>query len=240
MGAATGGESGASTTRSQLQTGFLPSSPTNSSIPASAGPTTAHLLALFQECVDAGIWASLETQTWRGVVNVDFCCSIPAAGQPRARRKRKQRPRDAARTRQWKENRQKQRTQLSPSTPQVSSALPVAPSATVNGPATKTATATSTSPTAARSFAAVAAQPSQEVRTTPTPSAAAASTRQSKAKGINPVKRVKNTLAASRVSQRAAILSKKRTASAVPATSPNQVFEEDAPELLREKDGGRA
>jgi hypothetical protein len=52
------------------------------------------------------------------------------------------------------------------------------------------------------------------------------------------VKRVKNTLAASRVSQRAAILSKKRTASAVPATSPNQVFEEDAPELLREKDGG--
>jgi len=230
MGAATGGSH-------HLQTGFHPSPPTTSSTPPPAGPTTARLLALFKECVDSGIWASLETVTRQGVINVDFCCSIPAAVQPRARQKKKQRPRNAARTRQWRETRQQHRTQHSPATAQVTSALPVAQPATVNGPAT------SASPTAALSFAAVAAQPAQEVVATPTPSAtptpAAASSRQPKAKGMHPVKCAKNTLAASRVSQRAAILSKKRAATAVTATPPpmNPVVEEDAPELLRGSDG---
>ena len=54
------------------------------------------------------------------------------------------------------------------------------------------------------------------------------------------VKRAKNTLAASRVSQRAALLTKKRAAAAVKIASTPDAAEETAPETLRGAEGATA
>ena len=81
MGASTGGDGGASGGGiQQCLTGQPPH--TNTSIPAVTGPTLSRLQALFAECVDNGVWASLETVKKRGSVRVEFFCSITTAVLP--------------------------------------------------------------------------------------------------------------------------------------------------------------
>ena len=255
MGTSTGGESGTSSggiTQQQPTGQRLPPS-TNSSTPPSTGPTTSRLLTLFKECVDHGVWASLETVERRGIISVEFCCRLQSTGCPAPLYRRQNRPnakkrqRNAERTRGWRDSRQQQRPHPPSNSAPDTVAPPVADSATVNGPSPLTG-----SPTAARSFAVVAAQPAREVMTKPTPTAAsavktaksaAAGARGSKARGTHPVKRAKSTLASSRVSQRAALLTKKRALTTAETETPlpfNTVEEESAPEVLRGTDGETA
>jgi hypothetical protein len=223
MESSTGGDSGTpggGITQHQL-TGQ--SSPLFSSTLPAAGLDPSRLLALFKECVDNGVWASLETIRRRGAVSVEFCCRLEATTSassdqaPSTRRRNRpnarKRARNVERTREWRESRQ-QCSQQPPAS-------------------------------AARSFAAVAAQP-VPVQTATTSTAAdakavkavpptAAGNKRQKAKGPNPTKRAKSILVASRTSQRAAILSKKRAA----ATNDKEKAGA-TPESLRGIDGIKA
>ena len=202
------------------------------------------------------MWATLETYKRRGEVSVDFCCRLRVAPHTtadattadRGLSGRRHKPgrksaRDAERTREWKEARRKHGSSA-PVSSSKTAALPVATPAAVNRPALDTGKLTD-----ARSFAEVAAQPSNKATDMPAATAKtvndelspSAGPKGPKASGLHPKKRAKTTLAASRVSQRAALLSKKRTAAATsaPATSDSD-GEDAAPELLRGTDGERA
>lgn len=224
----TGGEGGASCggiRRQSLTSQLPPRPPPVCSTSQSSGPTTSRLFALFEECVNHGVRAKLETYRQQGVICVDFSCHI-LAGEPAERannRMSKRRQWNRERTKKWRKEK-KQRTAPLSSTP----AAPMA----VNGTA------------AARSFAEVVAQPasvekvdtiatSQAVRTAET---AATGQRLQKAMQPNPKKVAKTALAASRVSQRAALLLKKRAAAVVEtpaATTSAAVDNEATPEILR-------
>ena len=250
-----GGDSGASGgCISQHQ--LAGQSPHSFSTRPAAGLTHSRLLDLFQECVDNGFWASLETNRRRGgAVVVDFRCRIEATSSaavnqaPSSRRRRsrpnqRKRARNMERTREWRETRQQHRQHPPPAS---TISPPAAKTATVEGPITGEITA-------ARSFAAVAAQPVKEVPATATPAAGAqavktvlttvAGNRGPKATGSNPTKRAKNIMVASRASQRAKILSKRRavTDTETPATPPKRNNKEEGatPEILRGIDGVRA
>jgi hypothetical protein len=206
-----------------------PPPPSNSPTSA-AGPTPSRLFSLFEECVANGVWASLETFTRRGEVCVDFSCRVRARAAPRTASNR-----NVERTKQWRESRQ-QRRRHSPPIPSTETAAPPA-SVAVNVSAQATST-----PAAARSFAEVAANPARGQKKTAAAKTvipatdAAAGIKGRAAKSVHPKKVAKTALAASRVSQRSAILSKKRAAAAsLPATSADDY--EAAPELLRGREG---
>ena len=214
------------------------------SIPPTTGPNTNRLLALFTECVESGVRATLETYKKRGAVHIDFFCSIVASPDANTRdnsnRRRKKRARNAARTREWKGAQQQQPRHLPPSAipTTATAALPAASTAAVEGQAPGTATP-------ARSFATVAAQAVQKELTATSAVKAVGSTaaglKESKTMAANPSIRVKKTLAASRASQRATILKKRREVAAAgpTATTPSDA-EETAPEVLRGTEGTRA
>ena len=241
---ATGGDGGASGGEPENParlTGPRPPPLNANSTPQTASLTTSRLFSLFEECVEHGIWARLETFKQRGVACVDFSCrlrtvcnptdesELPRARKPRSKRGRE---RNVARTKTWKQTRRQSRH--SPPT----QAAPPATTA-VNVPAL----GSSSSP-ARRSFAEVAAQPATSAAPNAVKAAemATAGRRGAKATLAHPKKVAKVALAASRVSQRAAVLAKKRavaetptaTASPSPFTSDN---EEVAPEILRGIEG---
>ena len=126
--------------------------------------------------------------------------------------------------------------------PTVTTSPPVASLATVKG-AEPTTTGKNT---VASSFAAVAALPSKSTATTEAVKVArpaAACSREQKATRTHPTKRAKSNLVASRASQRAAILSKRRAATnrETPALPPLEYKEGEAtPEILRGIDGVKA
>ena len=239
MGASGGGIWNQSSARQP--TGPLPHLPTSTS--QAAGPTPSRLLSLFEECVEHGIWATLETYKRRGKVSIDFCCSLNVVPTDHSSRRQKcgrKRARDVERTREWRVMRQQNRPSPPTSSPKMT-ALPAATPA-VNGPALDKGLIT-----AARSFAEVAAQPAMKKATDMPTTAktvkdaghAFANLRGRRAAGNHPTKRAKTTLAASRVSQRAAQLSKRRAeaAAVTSAPAPPESDEEDAaPEVLRGTD----
>ena len=72
----TRGEMGGVTGVSQL-TGLQSPPPSNSSTTqVAAGPTPSRLLSLFEECVEYGVWARLETYRKRGAVLIGFNCEL--------------------------------------------------------------------------------------------------------------------------------------------------------------------
>ena len=240
MVSSTGGDGGASSggVSNQHLTGQPPPPPSNSTLRA-AGPTPSRLLALFEECGQHGVWASLETYRSRGEVFYDFLCRVRAntrtVASSNRQRTEAERARNVERTRQWKENRRHPPPQPS------KEAAP--PASAVNVTASNTST-----PTTAKSFAEVAAEPSGGRRETITaetvkvvdPTTAGKKGR--KTTLAHPTKVAKTTLAASRMSQRAALLSKRRAAAAVaetPAPSPSSGAEDSRapPEVLRGTDG---
>ena len=167
---------------------------------------------------------------------MDFSCRVRACAraEPRAAPTN----RNVERTKKWRESRRRQqRHRPDPLNPSPPAAAPPAPEA-VNGPAQATST-----PAAARSFAEVAAVPACSTKATAiaktvnAANRAAAGSKARKATAAHPKKIAKSTLAASRVSQRSALLSKKRAAAAtnVPAASADE--DEAVPELLRGSKG---
>jgi len=177
----------------------------------------SHLLSFFEECVEHGVWASLETYKRRGVVVVNFSCQLLADSSTT-------RTRNARRTRKWKE----QKSQRPSQTPANSTAAAIAeneppPARRGERSFAEVTASTPVAPTAVRALAPTAAGP--KVR----------------AMALNPSKRAKNTLAASRVSQRAALLKKKREAAVeeLPVSTPPDA-EEPAPEALRGAEDARA
>ena len=192
------------------------------------------------------MWASLETFNRRGEVVVDFSCRLltpsPAAVTANATRQRQPetaRTRNAARTKKWKTSQQKRRNPALIPTSNAPPANAVNVQAT-NAPAPATSTPVTSAPAAVRTFAEVAAEPASGSKAAAT---ATAGQKRLKAPQANPKKGAKTALAASRVSQRAALLSKKRAAAAaveVPAVTPTPTAadqEEAAPEVLRETEG---
>ena len=232
----TGGDSSAPSggLLNQQSTGHTPPPPPSNSSTTAAGPTPSRLFSLFEECVEHGIWASLETFTRRGEVCVDFSCRLRARALPR----RAANNRNVERTRQWKEAKQ-QRRRHSPPNPAPFTAAPPAQDA-VNVPAHATST-----PAATRTFAEVAANPVHEKESTAASQTVNAATKaaagfKGRASTAGHPKRVaKTALAASRVSKRSAILSKKRAATAAAKNVPASPADDDetAPELLRGKEG---
>ena len=216
-------------------TGPPPPSLTNSTSQA-AGLNTSRLFSLFEECVEHGVWATIETFRHRGAVCIDFSCrlrnpdeehGLPIARKPRSRRGRE---RNIARTKTWEQMRRQSRN-----SPPTQAAPPA--STAVNVPVLA-----ASSPTAARSFADVAAQPATSAAPNTVKAAvkATAGKRGAKAASAHPKKVAKVALAASRVSQRAALLAKKRSAAESPAASPSPSAadeEEAAPEILRGIEG---
>ena len=200
METSSGGDSGAPSGELQDQHLTVPPPPPGSSA-VRTGPTPSRLLALFEECVEHGIWASLESFTSRGEVVVDFSCRVRAANNQQRQRNETERARNVERTRRWKENRQ-QRRQPPPST-LPSKAAP--PAKAVNVPATST-------PAPAKSFAQVVSESATTVNAT---ASVAAGLKGRKTTLAHPKKIAKTTLTASRVSQRAALLSKRRAVAAV-------------------------
>jgi hypothetical protein len=224
-----------------------PPPPSNSSTTQTAGPTPSRLLSLFKECVDNGVWARLVTYRRRGTICVDFNCQIevsPTAGATAAavganprrqpnRLSKKRREWKMERMRKWKESRN-HRHHPPPSTVPDSAALPAATTAAVIEPA----------PTITRSYADVVVQapnvPATAAHTENVATTATAGQRGRKASVTDPKKRAKDTLVASRTSQRAAVLSKKRGVEDMPtAASSLSAVEEDeaAPEILRGMEG---
>ena len=228
MGGLTGGEGGASRGGSWQQslTVQQPSPPPASSTNQSAGTALSRLFALFEESVNNGVQAKLETYRRREAVCVDFTCRIVIgeSAEKKHRRSEKRRNWNRERSKKWREAMKESRP---------------APAASTSPPA-------ASSPAEARSFAEVAAQPASKKDIIVTPQAvrtaemAAAGQRGPKATRPDPKKAAKSTLAASRVSQRAALLSKKRVAEAakLPATSPSAADEDEAPpEVMRATPG---
>ena len=252
MGSSTGGDggpSGGGILNNQL-TGKSPPTSSRSVHPA-AGLNTSRLLALFEECVDQGVWASLETVTRQGAVNLEFCCRIEAnqlasraADQALSQRRRnrlneRMRARNVERTREWREIRRQHRQHPPPT---AATTPPTAHTATMEG-----AAPASGKTTAARTFAAVAAQPAQVTPVNPIAATEAlnstgplaASSRGRKVTSTHPAKRAKNTLVASRVSKRAALLSKRREATNTENLASPPIHnkeEEEIPEVLRGTD----
>ena len=240
----TGGDGGASSggvTNHHLTDQPTPP-PSNSTLRA-AGPTPSRLLALFEECGQHGVWASLETYRSRGEVWYDFSCRVranprTAAGVNRQRTEAEQ-ARDVSRTRRWKENKRQQ----PPPPPHTSPSKEAPPASAVNVPAAATST-----PITMKSFAEVAAEPASGRRGTNTAQtvkfadSANAGKKGRKTTLAHPTKVAKTTLAASRVSQRAALLSQRRAAAAVAETTaaspPSPAAESRAaPEVLRGTEG---
>ena len=203
-------------------------SPASSNQPALTAPS--RLFALFEECVNNGLWAKLETSRRRGMLCVDFSCQIQA-GKPadyESRRSAKRRAWNKERTKKWREAKRLRRP-----------------------PAADPPTSTPVDAAgASKSFAEIVAQPASKTANASTPPAVRPDDKAGsgqigpKMTRPHPRKVAKATLAATRVSQRAALLSKRRAAVAgatteIPAATPSAADEMEAtPEVLRGTEGG--
>ena len=203
MVTSTGGDGGASSGgfSNHYLTG-QPTPPPSNIMLLAAGPSPSRLLALFEECGQHGVWASLETYRSRGEVWYDFSCHVRAyphtvAGISRQRTE-EDRARNFASTRRWKENKRHH----PPPPPHTSPSKVAPPASAVNVPATATSP-----PISSKSFAEVAAEPASGRRGTNTAQtvnfveSATAGKKGRKTSLAHPTKVTKTALAASRVSQ---------------------------------------
>jgi hypothetical protein len=96
--------------------------------PAASPATSTHLLGVYRQCVERGIWARIQLESRGGVEEVTFWCSETTA----AERKTKKRPPNARRQQYNRERREawlKERKGASGSGPSTAALATAAPSA---------------------------------------------------------------------------------------------------------------